>query len=95
MKRICLLFLVLHFFTKTDAQWTDVGYRFQQSIVNAYPAAASCFNGFGQMDTTAAFVTTLERMEIHGNIDIPFMLWGIQYFDNLHYLDCSDNAIED
>jgi Secretion system C-terminal sorting domain len=80
----CSLFVV-----SARAQYVtipDANFRtYLQSII---PAA---FNAAGQMDTTSAAVTTRLDIECTG-LSIAD-LTGVEYFDNLHYLNCYNNQI--
>jgi uncharacterized repeat protein (TIGR01451 family) len=89
MKKLILLFLVLFLkFAPTKAQWVTIpDPNFVTKLTQLFP---SCMNG-NQMDTTCAAVVNATSLFVPGsNIS---NLSGIEYFNNLSTLNCSDNQL--
>lgn len=88
MKKIFTLYLISCFFiVGVQAQFVAIDAEFKTFLQSKYP---SCFNAAGLMDTTCTAITTEDTLIFHG---LTTTLFGIQYFDNLIYLDCSGNNI--
>jgi Leucine-rich repeat (LRR) protein len=89
MKKLILLFLVLVLkFAPAKAQWVTIpDANFVTKLQQLFP---SCMNG-NQMDTTCAAVVNATSLFVPGsNIS---NLSGIEYFNNLSTLNCSDNQL--
>ncbi|MFP5039492.1 T9SS type A sorting domain-containing protein [Parasediminibacterium sp. JCM 36343] len=91
MKRITtLLFGFILLATIAKAQYAAIpDSNFRAFLVGKYPA---CFNALQQMDTTCSGVTT--EYSLNCNNLLIKDLTGIQYFDNLQFLDCSNNQLK-
>ncbi|MEI6522799.1 MAG: T9SS type A sorting domain-containing protein [Bacteroidota bacterium] len=90
MKKLILLFLVLVLkFAPAKAQWVTIpDPNFVTYLQANYP---SCMNG-NQMDTTCAGIVNATSLDVSLTFAISD-LNGVQYFDNLLTLDCSDNFL--
>jgi uncharacterized repeat protein (TIGR01451 family) len=89
MKKIILLFLVLVLkFAPAKAQWVTIpDANFVTWLTTNYP---SCMNG-NEMDTTCTDIVN-ETM-VYVNYQLILDLTGVEYFDNITYLDCGYNQL--
>jgi uncharacterized repeat protein (TIGR01451 family) len=89
MKKLILIFLVLVLkFAPVKAQWVTIpDSNFVNKLTQLYP---SCMNG-NQMDTTCTEIVNETSLNVSYSSLLNLM--GVQYFDNLQYLNCSDNSL--
>ena len=88
MKKVYLFFLVLISFN-LQAQFVNIpDVNLRTKLISLYP---SCFNGSQQMDTTCNAVVTEDTLILY-SLNLTD-LNGVQYFDQLLYLDCTDNLL--
>lgn len=89
MKKLILLFLVLILkFAPAKAQWVTIpDANFVTKLTQLFP---SCMNG-NQMDTTCAAVVNATRINLTASNVSD--LTGIQYFDNLNFLNFQGNQV--
>jgi uncharacterized repeat protein (TIGR01451 family) len=89
MKHILLsVFLLTHTFLNTSAQWVTIpDASLASQLQQLFP---SCLNG-NQMDTTCSQITNATSLNLNGAGISD--LNGVQYFDSLQILSCTNNSI--
>lgn len=90
MKKILLIIFVLGLKISTStAQWVTIpDGQFVYKLTQLYP---SCMNG-NQMDTTCLSIMNEDSLSL-SYLSYIVDLTGIEYFDNLTYLDCGYNQL--
>jgi uncharacterized repeat protein (TIGR01451 family) len=86
---ITTLFLLLACLSAATAQYVTIpDANFRSLLQQGYPA---CFNTQGQMDTTCTAIVTETFMNCTNRVLVS--LDGMQYFDGLQNLNCTDNQL--
>jgi uncharacterized repeat protein (TIGR01451 family) len=88
-KTLLTLFLASSFWFGSHAQWVNIpDANFRNKLINL--GYGSCFNGT-MMDTTCSLVVNATSLDVSSSSILD--LEGLQFFDNLIFLDCTYNIL--
>ena len=91
-KQLLLILLTLCTSTIIEAQYVNIpDTSFKRYLITKYP---SCFNGWGQMDTTCSAILNALSMINNGDYKAAVNLEGVQYFKSLYSLWWKNGSVK-